>query len=129
MSCVVITLSQIKQNWRRQLWKYLCKNMKNIHKWKYIYWIELKTLWEKEKLFVLSIFSFCHKVFLSHWLQSRPKESVWGKGLNLESCCVCVHCTVCVHWGRKNQEKMVFRFKRIIKWLLYDIRMLLNFIF
>ena len=37
-----LTLSQIGQ-----IWKHLGKNMKHFFKWKYNYWIELKTLWQK----------------------------------------------------------------------------------
>ena len=32
------------------LWKQRGKSMKNLYKWWYTYWIELKTLWQMEKL-------------------------------------------------------------------------------
>ena len=38
---------------------------------------ELKTLWQKEKVLVLSNFFFCHNVFKSHLLQRGQKA---GKG-------------------------------------------------
>ena len=43
---------------------------------------ELKTLWQREKLLVLSNFSFCHDVFKSRQMQGRQKASICGKGLS-----------------------------------------------
>ena len=41
-----------------------------------------KTLWEKEKLLVMSNFSFSHSVFKSHVQQTRKNEGLFGKGLS-----------------------------------------------
>ena len=50
----------------RQLWKHLGQNMGNLNKWKYYYWIDLKTLWQKQKLIIMSnYFSILHNVFLN----------------------------------------------------------------
>ena len=38
---------------------------KNMDKWGYNYLIKKKTLWEEEKLLVMSNFSFSHNVFQS----------------------------------------------------------------
>ena len=41
-----------------------------------------KTLWEKEKMLVTSIFSFSHNVFKSLFLQGRYKSGLCVKELN-----------------------------------------------
>ena len=46
-------------------------------KWGYSYLIELKTLWEKEKLLVTSNFSFSQNVFKSRPLLMRQNEYLW----------------------------------------------------
>ena len=45
----------------------------------------MKTLWQKEKLLVLSNFSFCHNVFKSCLLQMLKNASSCGKRLNNKS--------------------------------------------
>ena len=55
---------------------------KNMDKWGYSYLIELKTLWEMEKLLVMSNFSFSHNVFKSCLLLMCQNEYLWSKGLN-----------------------------------------------
>ena len=45
------------------------------------YLIELKTLWEKEKLLVTSNFSFSHNVFKSCLLLMCQNEYLWSNGL------------------------------------------------
>ena len=40
----------------------------------------LKTLWEKEKLLVMSNFSFSHSVFKRLLLQRRKNQGLFGKG-------------------------------------------------
>ena len=40
-----------------------------------------KTLWEKEKLFVTSNFSFSYRVFKRHELQICKNQGLFGKGL------------------------------------------------
>ena len=40
-----------------------------------------KTLWEKEKLHVMSNFSFSHSVFERFVLQTRKNQGMFGKGL------------------------------------------------
>ena len=52
-------------------------------KWGYNYLVKQKTLWEKEKLFVTSIFSFSHNVFKSCRLLMLQNEYLWSKGLNI----------------------------------------------
>ena len=42
----------------------------------------LKTLWEKEKLLVMSNFSFSHSVFKRLVLQTRKNQGLFGKGLS-----------------------------------------------
>ena len=54
---------------------------KNMDKWGNSYLIELKTLWEKEKLLVTSNFFFTHNVFKSCLLLMRQNEYLWSKGL------------------------------------------------
>ena len=51
-------------------------------KWEYSYLIELKTLWEKEKLIVMSNLSFSHNVFKSCLLLKRQNEYLWSKKLS-----------------------------------------------
>ena len=46
----------------------------------YHYWKELKTLWQKKKLLVLSNFYFCHNDFKSHLLQMRHNASASAGG-------------------------------------------------
>ena len=41
-----------------------------------------KTLWEKEKLLVMSNFSFSHSVFKRSLLQTRKIQGLFGEGLN-----------------------------------------------
>ena len=53
--------------------------------WTLYYWKKLKTLWQKEKLLILSNFFFCQNVFKSRLLQIRQKASTSGKGLTLFS--------------------------------------------
>ena len=60
-----------KKNLRRQ----------NMDKWRYSNLIELKTLWEKEKLLVTSNFSFSHNVFKSCLLLMRQNDYLWSKRL------------------------------------------------
>ena len=43
----------------------------------------LKTLWEKEKLLIMSNFSFSHSVFKTLVLQTRKNQGLFGKGLKL----------------------------------------------
>ena len=43
--------------------------------------LELKTLWEKEKLLVMSNFSFSHNVLKSYLLGMRQNEYLWSKGI------------------------------------------------
>ena len=66
------TFTYIQQICSRQLWTHLGKNVENPHKRRYNYWKKLKTLWQKEKLLVLSNFFFCHNVFKSCLLQVNP---------------------------------------------------------
>ena len=47
------------------LWIRLCKHMEYHLTFKLNYWIELKTLWQNEKLLIMSNFFFCHNVFES----------------------------------------------------------------
>ena len=57
------------------------KKCKNLIKWKYHYWIELKTLWQRKELLIMSNFSFCHNVFNNCLLQKHPKVSERGLSL------------------------------------------------
>ena len=52
-----------------------------VEKWGYSYLIELKKLWEKEKLLVTGNLSFFHNVFNSRPLLMRQNEYLWSKGL------------------------------------------------
>ena len=58
-----LSLSHIQQICSRRFWKHLDKTMEILWKWKYNYWKELKTLWQKNKILVLINFSFCHTIF------------------------------------------------------------------
>ena len=42
---------------------------------------ELKTLWEKKKLLVMSNFSLSHNIFKGLVLQTRKNQGLFGKGL------------------------------------------------
>ena len=47
----------------------------------------MKTQWEKEKLLVMSNFSFSHSVFKRHIPETRKNQGLFGKGLSkAESC-------------------------------------------
>ena len=52
-----------------------------MNKWGYIYLNVLIKLWEKEKLLVMSNFSFSHNVFKSRLLLICQNEYLWRKGL------------------------------------------------
>ena len=54
---------------------------KNMDKWGYSYLIELKTLWENEKLLVTSNFFFSHNVFKSFLMLMHPNEYLSSKEL------------------------------------------------
>ena len=56
---------------------------KDMDKSGYNYLIELKTLWEEEKLLVTSNFSFSHNVFKSFLVLMRQNEYLWSKELTL----------------------------------------------
>ena len=58
---LTLNLSHIQQICSRRLWKHSNNNMENLCKWRHAYWIELKTLCQKEKLLVLSNFTFVTK--------------------------------------------------------------------
>ena len=70
----IITLnpySCIQQFCNRRLWNHLWTNVENLYKSKYNNWIELKTLLQMEKLFIMSNFSFYHFVFKRRVLQKE----------------------------------------------------------
>ena len=46
----------------------------------------LKTVWEKEKMLITSIFSFSHNVFKSPLCQGHLESGLYGKGLMEQSC-------------------------------------------
>ena len=53
----------------------LVKHVGNNYKYKYTYGMKLKTLWQKEKLLIMSKFSFCYNVFKSGlWLWERVEN-------------------------------------------------------
>ena len=54
-------------------------------KWGYSYLIELKTLWEKEKLLVMRNFSISHNVFKRCLLLMHQNEYLWNKELMLST--------------------------------------------
>ena len=58
-------------------------NVKNINKWGYIYPIEWKRLWEKQKLLVTSNCSFSHNVFKSCLLVMCQYEYLLSNRLTL----------------------------------------------
>ena len=53
------------------------------NKWRYNNWKKMKTLWQTEKLLVLSNFCFCHDVFISRRLYMRQNASASGKWINV----------------------------------------------
>ena len=79
-----LNLSHIQLICCRRLSKQKGKNTENLSKWNYNDWKKLKTKWQKEKLLVLSNFSFCHNVFKSCRLQRRQKRSICGNELKHE---------------------------------------------
>ena len=52
---VNISLSNIQQICSGLLWKHLVKHMENLYKLMLTNWIEMKTLWEKEKLLLIAM--------------------------------------------------------------------------
>ena len=70
VSTDLLTLFHIQKICSRQLWTCLLKNMENFYNCRCNYWKKLKTLCQKEKLLVLSNFSYCHNVFKSRLLQN-----------------------------------------------------------
>ena len=78
----ILTIFHIQRICSRRLWKYLGKQMT---KPKFNLWIELKTLWQNEELFIMSISSFCYNVFKSLLLQRCQKASTWWKGWTLST--------------------------------------------
>ena len=55
--------------------------MENLNKFKSNYWIQLKTLWQKVKLLMMSNFCFGQNIFNSCLPQRRLKTIVCGEGL------------------------------------------------
>ena len=79
---VSLTLSHIQQICSRWLWKHTRIFLKTRFKWKYNYWIELKTWLQKEKLLILSNFFFCLHVFKKAGCSSGVRKCLYeGKGL------------------------------------------------
>ena len=70
-----LTLSLIQHMYSRRLSKHCDKNLKNVHKRQVNCLIKLKTLQSKEKLLIVSNFTFGDNVFKSRLLLLR------GKGL------------------------------------------------
>ena len=68
------------------LWNHLGKYMKNFYKWKHDYWIELKTLRQKELLVITSNFSFSHNVFKSHMLKMH--QNMPARGIVIKDTCI-----------------------------------------
>ena len=58
-----LNLSYIHESYSRWLWKHLSKNMINSLWTKVDHRSEFKTLWQKEKLFIISSFFFCPNIF------------------------------------------------------------------
>ena len=75
------TLSHIQQISSRRLGTRCSQKMNIECKWTFKNRIELKTLSQKEKLLVLSNFSFCHIVFQESCLLMCHKSSKYGNGL------------------------------------------------
>ena len=62
-----LTLSPYNKIRCRRFWKHFGRHMKNYCKCKYYYWKDLKTLWQKREiaLMTMSNFSFYHNVSIS----------------------------------------------------------------
>ena len=56
------------------------KDIENLYKWKVINWIELKSLWHKEKLLILCKVSFYHNYFVIHLLRMSEIASAVRQG-------------------------------------------------
>ena len=65
-----------------RLWKHIGSPIEYHFLWRYNLFIELKTLWQKEKLLIMINFSFCHDGFKSRPLLRHQKVSIWRKGLS-----------------------------------------------
>ena len=76
-----LTLSQTT-NYGLPNWKSLQKTILNLMKKAESSPKELKTLWEKEKLLVMSNFSFSHSVLKRLLLQIHKNQSLFRKGIN-----------------------------------------------
>ena len=59
-----------------RFWKHFCKIMEHIFYVKFNYRNELNTLWQKDKLIIISNISICHIVFKSRLLQRPEKASL-----------------------------------------------------
>ena len=77
---VVLTLSQTT-NFRPFRTERVCRwQFKFVENWRQFF-IWIKTLWEEEKLLVMSNFSFSHSVFKRLVLQTRKNQGLFGKGI------------------------------------------------
>ena len=75
----LLTHSHLQQSCSRQLWKHLYKNIETFFESKKKYWMKWKTLWQKQKLLIMSNFSFSH-----NFLKKQPLLQRCQKGLNSE---------------------------------------------
>ena len=67
--------------WTLPNWKSLQTTIQNLTKIAECSPKQKKTLWQKEKLLVMSNFSFSHSVFKRLRLQTRKNQELCGKGL------------------------------------------------
>ena len=104
----MLCISHLQQICSRQLWRHISKNMENKWKRKCYSWIKLKTLWQMEKLLLMSNFSFCFNVFKSHLLQVRQNAFVCGKGLRLAFLKYDLYC-FCIEKNDKVQFKCIHK--------------------
>ena len=72
----------VKKICRRRLRKHW---IKNLHKWKYDYWIEMKIVWQKEKLVITNNFSYCTNNFKRHRLNVHQKAFACRQGFDSKS--------------------------------------------
>ena len=78
LCCQFLTRSHIQHICSRQLWKHLEKIMENLWKWRYNYWIELKTLWQKARFEQFLLLSQCFQK--SSTVEASESIYMWERG-------------------------------------------------
>ena len=104
--CIIcmLTFSLIRQFCSRRLWTYFVKTYKiSITEW-ITYDIKWKTLWQKEKLYVLCNFFFCYYVFIKPSAAEASESVYMRERVNLFPLANKFWC-ICRWWLLKHCDK------------------------